>query len=140
MSKHFFIASFQASMRSQMFSKIDIPENSAKLPGNHLYQTLLTPAQIFFWEFLEIFRKLFLQNTSERLLLISIPFQFHLFTVLRRFCFRTDQYLFNVPGYFGVFQNLWPPAHWAAILFMHRINAIDVKTTPVFKAFIVSIS
>ena len=57
--KHFFIASFHASMRSQMFYKIDIPGNSTKFTGNCLYQTLLTPAQIFFWEFFEIFRKTF---------------------------------------------------------------------------------
>ena len=42
------IASFHASMRSQMFYKIDVLEISSKLIGKHLCQTLLTPAQMFF--------------------------------------------------------------------------------------------
>ena len=41
-------ASFHASMRSQMFYKIDVLEISSKLIGKHLHQTLLTPAQMFF--------------------------------------------------------------------------------------------
>ena len=42
------IASFHASMRSEMFYEIDVLEISSKLIGKHLYQTLLTPAQMFF--------------------------------------------------------------------------------------------
>ena len=42
-------------MRSQMFYKIDGPENSAKFIGKHLHQTLLTQAQIITKEFLKIF-------------------------------------------------------------------------------------
>ena len=59
LSKHFFIASFHASMRSQMFYEIDVPENPAKFTGNRFYQTLLTPVQISFWESFEIFRNTF---------------------------------------------------------------------------------
>ena len=59
LSKHSLIALFRANMRLQMFYKIDIPENSAKFTGNHLYQTLLTPPQIFFLEFFEYFRNSF---------------------------------------------------------------------------------
>ena len=62
--KDYSIASFHASMRSQMFYKIDIPENSAKFTGNQLYQTLLTSAQIFFENFLKFLGTPFLQNTS----------------------------------------------------------------------------
>ena len=60
--------------------------------------------------FLRIFLKFlgtpFLQNTSD-----CFWFQFHLFTVSRSFCFRTGQYLLNIPSYFRVCQNSWPPAH-----------------------------
>ena len=106
----------------------DILENSAKFTGNRLYQTLLTPAHMFFWGFFKIF-----WNTSERMLLISI-------TSLYCFYFRTYQYLFNIPSYFGVVQNSWPPAHWAAIFFLHIINAIEIKIAPVLKTFMVFIS
>ena len=103
MSKYFFIALFHASMRSPMFYKIDVFENSSKFTGNRLYQTLFTPAQIFFWEIFEIFRNTF------------FSFQFHFFfTVLRRFCFRTDQYLFifrAILGYIKIHvpQSTRPP-------------------------------
>ena len=107
LSKHFFIASFHASMRSQMFYKIDIPENSAKFTGNRLYQALLTPAQIFFWEIFKFSGTPFLQNTSEWLLLISIP-SFYWF---KSFCFRKGLYLLNIPIYIRVYQNSWPSAH-----------------------------
>ena len=59
MWKYFFIASFHANMYSQMFYKIDVPENPVKFTGNWVYQTLLTPTQIFFWESFEIFRNTF---------------------------------------------------------------------------------
>ena len=42
------IASFHASMRSQMFYEIDVLEIFSKLIGKHLYQTLLTPVQMLF--------------------------------------------------------------------------------------------
>ena len=63
MWKYFFIASFHASMHSQMFYKIDVLQNSTK------FQTLLTPAHKFAWEFFEIFRNIFftehLQTTTS---------------------------------------------------------------------------
>ena len=40
---------------------------------------------------------------SERLLLASIKSSY-----LRRFCFRTDQYLFKIPNYFRAYQNSSP--------------------------------
>ena len=46
-------------MRSRMFYKIDVFENSAKFTGNRLYQTVLTPAKSFSWEFFENFRNTF---------------------------------------------------------------------------------
>ena len=36
---------------TRMLYKIHVFENSAKSIGNHLYQTVLTPAQSFSWEF-----------------------------------------------------------------------------------------
>ena len=104
LSKYFFIASFHASMLSQMFYRIDVPENSAKFTGNRLYQTLLTLAQIFFGKCFNFSETTFLQNTPKRLFFISIP----PFSVLRRFCFRKGLYLFNIPSYFRVCQNSWP--------------------------------
>ena len=44
-------------------------------------------------------------------------FQFNLFTILRRFYFRTDQHLFKIPSYFRVYQNSLPRASWASIFF-----------------------
>ena len=43
-------------MCSQTFYKIDVLENSAKFIGKRLYQTLLTPTQMFLREFFEILR------------------------------------------------------------------------------------
>ena len=137
MSKYFFIASFHESMRSQMFYKIDVPENSAKLTGNRLQQTLLIPTEIFFREFFQIFRNTFFYRTPTH---DCFWFQFDTFTVLRRFCFRTDQYLFHIPHNFRVYRNSWPPAYWTPILFLHRRNAIGVKINPVLKTFMVFIS
>ena len=48
--------------------------------------------------------------------------------------------MFNIPSYFGVFLNSWPPAHWDPILSLHRINAIEVKIAPVLKTFMIFIS
>ena len=42
---------------------------------------------------------------------IASDFNSIFFTVSRSFCFRTDQYLLNIPSYFRVCQNSWPPAH-----------------------------
>ena len=60
-------------------------------------------------------------------------FKFNRLTVLRRFCFRTDQYLFNIPSYFRVYQNSWLPDSWDPIRFLHRINTVRVEITPVLK-------
>ena len=137
MSKYLFIASFQESMCSQMFYKIDVPANSVRFIGNRLYQTLLIPRQTFLWEFFEIFRNTFSYRTPPHDCFWS---QFHLFTVLRRFCFRTNQYLFNIPRYFRVYQNSWPRVHWVPILFLHRRNAIGLKINPALKTLMVFIS
>ena len=59
MRKYFFIALFHASVRSQMFYKIDPLKNPRKFTGKRQYQVLLTPAQMFFWEVFEIFRNAF---------------------------------------------------------------------------------
>ena len=65
MRKYFFIASVYASMRSEMFYKIDVLENSIKFTGKRLHQNLLSPAQMFSWEFFEIFRKAFFTITEH---------------------------------------------------------------------------
>ena len=46
-------------MRSRMFCKINVVENSVKFTGNCLYQTVLTPGQSFSWEFFENVRNTF---------------------------------------------------------------------------------
>ena len=98
MSKYFFIASlsFHVSMRSQMFYKIDVPENPAKLTRNCLYQTFLTPTQIFFSKFFAKFRNPFF---TEHLRTTASDFNTIFLSAWIRFCFRTDQYLFNIPSY-----------------------------------------
>ena len=106
MWKYFFIASFHANMYLQMFYKIDVPENPAKLTGNWVYQTLLTPTQIFFWESFEIFRNTFF---IEHLRTSASDFNSIFFYCFKTFCFRTDQYLYNIPSYFRVHQNPWSP-------------------------------
>ena len=47
-------------MRSQMFYKIDLIKISVNFIGKRLYKNLWTPAQMFFWEFFEIFRNIFI--------------------------------------------------------------------------------
>ena len=137
LSKHFFIASFDASMRSQMFCKIYILENSAKIHRESpLPDTLDSGTDTFLRIFWKFYEHHFYRTPPND----CFWFQFHFYTVLRRFCFRTGQYLFNIPSYFGVFLNSWPPAHWDPILFLHRINAIEVKLAPVLKTFMIFIS
>ena len=136
MWKYFFIALFYANMYSQMFYKIDVPE----IPENSQEIEFTRPSLLWHRYFSENLLKFlgtsFLQNNSERVLLISIP-SFYCF---KTFCFRTNQYLYNIPSYFRVHRNSWTPAQWVPILFLHRINAIEVKMTLVFKTFMVFIS
>ena len=84
-------------MRSRMFYKIDVLENSAKFTDNHPHQNILAPAQRFSWEFFENFRNFFYGTPLSDCFL----FQFNLLTVLKHFCFRTNQYSFNIPAFPG---------------------------------------
>ena len=79
-------------MHSRMFYKIDALENFAKFTGNRLYQNVWLPQR----GFPENFSKILGTLLSDCFL-----FQFNLPTVLRRFCFRTDQYLFNISNFSG---------------------------------------
>ena len=76
--------------------------------------------QIIFKKSLE---KPFLQNISERLLLVSIQ---------SFYCFKT--LLFQNISFCLKFIALAP---WASISFLHRINTIGVKTTHVLKKFMI---
>ena len=104
--KIFFHCFISRKMYLQMFYKIDVPENPAKLTGNWVYQTLLTPTQTFFWESFEIFRNTFF---IEHLRTSASDFNSIFFYCFKTFCFRTDQYLYNIPSYFRVHQNSWSP-------------------------------
>ena len=78
----------------------------SKFTEKRLHQTLFTPAQMFPWEFFKRFYEHLFYRTS---LNDCIWFQVNLLTVLKRFCFRTDQFLFKIPSYFRVYQNSLPP-------------------------------
>ena len=63
------------------------------------------PSQTFYKiDVLEISSKF----TGKRLYQTLFWYQFKLLTVLRRFCFRTDQYLFKILSYFRVYQSSSP--------------------------------
>ena len=107
MRKHFFIASFHASMRSQMFFRIDVLEISSKFTGKHACTRLLTPGTGVFQRILNFFSKHLFYRTS---LNDCFWFPFNLLTVLRRFSFWTDQYLFKIRAILGYIKihRLWP--------------------------------
>ena len=134
------LASFHASMRSQMFYNIDVLEIFSKftcfISRKYAFTDVLQHRCS--WNFFKIHRKtpvpdsldyctyIFLIIFSKVLgthffcitsLKDCFCFQFNLLTVLRRFCFRTDQYLFKIPSYFRVYQNSSPLANWVSILF-----------------------
>ena len=72
------------------------------------------------------------------MLLISIP---SFFTVLRRFVSEQINICIIFRAILGYIKIHGPPAHWAPILFLHRINAIEVKITfDGIKTFMVFIS
>ena len=105
MWEYFFIALFHASIHSQMFYKIDVLENCTKFTGNALYQTHSTLAQCFPENFSKFLGTPSLQNTSERLVLISIQSSYCFKTFLFN---RTDQYLLNIPSYFRISKFIPP--------------------------------
>ena len=97
MSKYSFIALFHANMRSHMFYKIDVSENSSKFTGNRLYQTLVNPTLDNFLKFLGT---PFLRNTSERLLLISVS-SFYCFKMFLFQCFNVFVILRSIFVYYS---------------------------------------
>ena len=89
--------SLMLRMRSRMFCKIDVLKNSAKFTDNCTQKNILAPAQRFSWEFFKNFRNFFYGTPLSDCFL----FQFNLRTVLKHFCFRTNQYSFNIPAFSG---------------------------------------
>ena len=85
----------------------DVLQNRCSWKFRKIHRKLSLPdsldsnTNIFLSIFLKVLGTTFLRNTSERLLLISIP---------SFYCFKTflfqNRYLFNIPSYFGGFQNL----------------------------------
>ena len=76
------------------------------------------PSQTFYKiDVLEICSKF----TGKRLYQTLFWYQFKLLTVLRRFCFRTDQYLFKMLSYFRVYQSSSPLPPGPPYFFLHRI-------------------
>ena len=103
-----------------MFLKI--PQNSQVIACTRLSWLL---HRVFPEDFSKILGTPFSWNTSELLLLI---------TVLRHFCFRTDQYLFNIPTFSGYIKIHDPRS---LVTFSHRVNTIEVKITLVLQKFMI---
>ena len=127
---HSFISHKCAFRCSAKYIFLKIPKDSQEITFTRLSWLR---HRYFSENFLKVLGTPFLQNTSERLLLISIP---------SSYCFKT--FLFQSRSiFFLIFRAILgylPLAHWAPILFLHRINAIEVNMTPVLKTFMVFIS
>ena len=78
--KYFFVASFHAIMRFQMFYKIDVLEILQNSQENACTRLSCLRQRRFPGNFPKFLETLFLQNTPERMLLISIQ---------SSYCFRT---------------------------------------------------
>ena len=95
-------------MRLKIFYNIDALENSAKFTGKRLYQTLLSPAHMFSWEFFDLGTS-FLQNTIGT---TASDFS----SIFLKILFQ-NRYLFNNASYIRIYQNSCPPASFVPILF-----------------------
>ena len=107
MSKHFFHCFI-----SRKYAFADVLQNrySRKFRKIHrespLPDSLDSGTDIFLIIFWKFYEQLFYRTPLNG----CFWFQFHLYTVLRLFWFRTEQYLFNIPSYFGYFKihGPWP--------------------------------
>ena len=92
-------------MPSQTLYKIDVLEISSKFIGTHALPDSLDSGT-------DNYQIIFLKNQENLFYRTSLNdcfwYQFNLLTVLRRFSFRTDHYLFKIPSYFRVYQNSSP--------------------------------